>query len=53
MKVASFAAALLLPIASLAVEPLELNVVNESLTCRLDQDCDYKDLDYIKGNGKP
>lgn len=53
MKAASFACALLLPVVTMAVEPLELNVVDESKTCRLDEDCNYKDLDYITGNGKP
>ena len=32
---------------------LELNVVDTNLTCNLDSDCPFADLDYITGPGKP
>jgi hypothetical protein len=53
MKILSCTVTALLAATAIAQKPLELNIVEESLTCNLDSDCLVTDLDYIQGNGKP
>ena len=36
-----------------AQENIENNEVNTDLTCKLDSECNYQDLQYITGIGKP
>ena len=37
-----------------AIDPIpDKNVVDTTITCNEDYDCDYQQLDYITGDGKP